>query len=74
MEVPSHLRNDGEGYVYPHDFPGHWAPQAYLPEVRRFYLTGQTLAPRSECRNVSKGSGNDSRKKKRRQQSKTVGF
>ena len=41
MEVPSHLRNDGEGYVYPHDFPGHWAPQAYLPEVRRFYLPGK---------------------------------
>ena len=40
MEVPSHLRNDGEGYIYPHDFPAHWAPQAYLPEVRRFYKPG----------------------------------
>ncbi|MEG1823798.1 MAG: replication-associated recombination protein A [Cloacibacillus sp.] len=38
MEVPSHLRNDGEGYVYPHDSPGHWTPQAYLPEMRRFYF------------------------------------
>ena len=40
MEVPYHLRNDGEGYVYPHDFPSHWAPQAYLPEARRFYKPG----------------------------------
>ena len=31
LEVPSHLRNDGEGYVYPHDSPAHWTPQAYLP-------------------------------------------
>lgn len=41
IEVPSHLRNDGEGYVYPHDSPAHWVPQAYLPEVRRFYFPGQ---------------------------------
>ena len=43
MEVPSHLRNDGEGYVYPHDSPGHWVPQAYMPEVRRFYFPGSAL-------------------------------
>lgn len=41
MEVPSHLRNDGEGYLYPHDSPGHWVPQAYMPEVRRFYFPGK---------------------------------
>lgn len=41
LEVPSHLRNDGEGYVYPHDAPGHWVPQAYLPEIRRFYFPGR---------------------------------
>ncbi len=41
MEVPYHLRNDGEGYVYPHDAPAHWVPQAYLPEVRRFYYPGR---------------------------------
>jgi len=40
MEVPYHLRNDGEGYVYPHDSPVHWVPQAYLPEARRFYRPG----------------------------------
>lgn len=41
MEVPYHLRNDGEGYQYPHDSPGHWVPQAYLPEQRRFYHPGK---------------------------------
>lgn len=41
MEVPYHLRNDGEGYLYPHNAPGHWVAQAYLPEVRRFYYPGK---------------------------------
>ena len=41
MEVPYHLRNDGDGYIYPHDSPGHWVPQAYLPEQRRFYYPGK---------------------------------
>jgi putative ATPase len=40
--VPSHLQSAtfageralgiGVGYVYPHDQPGHWVPQRYLPE------------------------------------------
>ncbi|HRA01131.1 MAG TPA: AAA family ATPase [Thermoflexales bacterium] len=39
-EVPDPLRDanrdrkglgHGEGYIYPHDFPEHWAPQNYLP-------------------------------------------
>ncbi len=40
--VPMHLRSsayagakqlgNGKGYIYPHDHPGHWAPQEYLPE------------------------------------------
>lgn len=41
LEVPYHLRNDGEGYKYPHSFPGHWVPQAYLPETKRFYFPGK---------------------------------
>ncbi|MDR3076514.1 MAG: replication-associated recombination protein A [Synergistaceae bacterium] len=41
MEVPSHLRNDGEGYVYPHDDPRHWVPQSYLPKPSRFYFPGK---------------------------------
>jgi putative ATPase len=48
--VPLHLRNPvtplmeamgyGKGYLYPHDYPGHWAPQEYLPPSlrgRRYY-------------------------------------
>ena len=40
--VPEHLRdahyaghqriNDTSGYLYPHDFPGHWVQQRYLPD------------------------------------------
>jgi putative ATPase len=41
MEVPYHLRNDGEGYVYPHDDPRHWVPQSYLPRPVRFYHPGK---------------------------------
>jgi putative ATPase len=43
--VPSHLQSAsypgekklgiGVGYVYPHDHPGHWIPQRYLPEDLR---------------------------------------
>lgn len=41
--IPMHLRNapvegmkqlgHGEGYQYPHDFPGHWVDQRYLPDA-----------------------------------------
>ena len=41
MEVPSHLRNDGTGYVYPHDDPRHWVPETYLPRPARFYFPGK---------------------------------
>ena len=39
-EVPDHLKDSsrdgralghGEGYLYPHEFPGHWVAQQYLP-------------------------------------------
>ncbi len=33
----------GKGYLYPHDFPGHWVEQDYLPEQlagERFYEPG----------------------------------
>lgn len=51
-EVPDHLKDPsrdrrgaghGEGYRYPHDYPGHWVPQGYLPrslEGTRFYVPG----------------------------------
>ncbi len=41
-EIPMHIRNApakgmeefgyGKGYKYPHDFPGHWVEQQYLPD------------------------------------------
>jgi len=50
LPVPPHLRDasysgarrlgHGEGYLYPHDFPGHYVPQQYLPSAllgRRYY-------------------------------------
>jgi putative ATPase len=45
-EVPLHLRDasldaksrgHGQGYKYPHDFPGHHTPQEYMPGPKRFY-------------------------------------
>ena len=48
-DVPDHLKDahyksakklgHGVGYQYPHDFPGHWVPQQYLPAsvTERFY-------------------------------------
>jgi putative ATPase len=51
--VPTHLQDPhrdgaalghGEGYKYPHDYPGHWADQDYLPEElneERFYEPGE---------------------------------
>lgn len=42
LAVPPHLQDAhykgaaklgrGQGYVYPHDFPGNWVPQQYLPD------------------------------------------
>ena len=47
LPVPPHLRvgsyrgakelGRGQDYKYPHDFPGHFVPQDYLPEKRRYY-------------------------------------
>ena len=47
-DVPDHLRDahyksakklgHGVDYKYPHDFPGHWVDQQYLPDsVREFF-------------------------------------
>ncbi|MFR4008186.1 MAG: hypothetical protein ACLT0Y_01890 [Christensenellales bacterium] len=35
---------NGSGYLYPHDFPGHWVKQEYMPlSVRedRYYLPSE---------------------------------
>ncbi len=45
-EVPNHLkdanldkktRGHGQGYLYPHDFPGHHVKQEYMPDRIEFY-------------------------------------
>jgi len=58
-EVPSHLRdktanklasryldvkNASDDYKYPHDYPGHWVEQQYLPDSvkQRWYKAGNT--------------------------------
>ena len=53
VSVPQHLRDthyrghenlgSGEGYKYPHDFPGHYVQQQYMPdglEDREFFVYG----------------------------------
>ncbi|MBI5032668.1 MAG: AAA family ATPase [Chloroflexi bacterium] len=49
IDVPNHLKDSsrdskalghGKGYKYPHEFPGHWVAQQYLPDRlrgKRFY-------------------------------------
>ena len=34
----------GQFYVYPHDYPNHWVPQQYLPDVlkdKKYYVPGE---------------------------------
>jgi len=43
--IPSYMRPSDryDGYVYPHDFPDHYAPQQYLPDDvkdARYYVYG----------------------------------
>ena len=44
-EIPLHLRSPQfRGYKYPHDFPGHWVEQQYLPDDlkgKTFYEFGE---------------------------------
>jgi putative ATPase len=47
QQVPDHLKDAhyrgaarlgrGKGYQYPHDFPGHYIEQIYLPQKREYY-------------------------------------
>ena len=56
-EIPMHIRNApaegmekegyGVGYKYPHDFPGHWVEQQYLPDKMlgtKYYIADETEA------------------------------
>ena len=55
-EVPMHIRNAPveqmkqfgyhEGYLYPHDFPGHWVEQQYLPDKMvgtRYFIKDENI-------------------------------
>lgn len=54
--IPMHIRNApaegmqqfgyGDGYKYPHDFPGHWVEQQYLPDKMlgtKYYIKDDTV-------------------------------
>ena len=55
-EIPMHIRNApiekmrelgyNEGYLYPHDFPGHWVEQQYLPDKivgTKYYIKDENI-------------------------------
>lgn len=55
-EVPMHIRNAPvkemeqfgyhQGYLYPHDFPGHWVEQQYLPDKMlgtKYYIKDENI-------------------------------
>ena len=45
LNIPTHLKSPlFKGYVYPHDYPGDWTPQQYLPDDlkdRKYYKFGE---------------------------------
>lgn len=45
LNIPTHLKSPlYKGYVYPHDYPGDWTPQQYLPDDlkdRKYYKFGE---------------------------------
>ncbi len=65
LPVPLHLRNAptslmkqmgyGADYKYPHDFPGHWVAQQYLPDALTGTRFWQPAPNASEDRMASKG-------------------
>ena len=55
-EIPMHIRNApiekmrelgyNEGYLYPHDYPGHWVKQQYLPDKMvgtKYYIKDENI-------------------------------
>ena len=55
-EIPMHIRNApiekmkelgySDGYLYPHDFPGHWVAQQYLPDKMlgtKYYIKDENI-------------------------------
>jgi len=59
LSVPLHLRNlpphrlpKGVRYLYPHDYPGGFVPQEYLPEKRNFYQPKEIGFEREICKRM----------------------
>jgi putative ATPase len=50
-DIPLHLRSPlFKGYKYPHDYPGHWVKQQYLPDTvkdRKYYVPGENKFEKS---------------------------
>lgn len=72
MSIPSHLKDahldgkgklgHGEGYKYPHRFPGHYVKQKYLPENKLYYEpTEEGYELRIKQRLISLGRKNESK-------------
>lgn len=62
-EVPNHLRDasldsrsrgHGKGYLYPHDFPGHFVRQEYMPLPKKFYLPSDQGAEAATAERLKK--------------------
>lgn len=73
VPIPNHLRNAptathrkegaGQGYRYPHDFPGHYAEQNYMPEEfqgRQFYFPTE-MGQEQRLKERLKGLGREDR-------------
>ena len=65
--IPMHIRNapaEGmkefgyhEGYKYPHDFPGHWVEQQYLPDEMvgtKYYVPDENCIENQSLENIKK--------------------
>ena len=50
-DIPLHLRSPlFKGYKYPHDYPGHWVKQQYLPDSvkeKKYYVPGENKFEKS---------------------------
>ncbi len=73
LPVPAHLRDthykghdkigSGEGYLYPHDFPGHYVKQQYLPDDalsdRYYFPSDQGFEDRIRLQKIEREKRNE---------------
>jgi len=65
LRVPRHLTKAGsKDYKYPHDYPGGYVEQEYLPEKRRYYVP-KDIGYESELRKKLDKYGNEKGNKKK---------